>query len=117
MKTTTYTLIFTLLFALSPLQAMEQEITVTVESLVPEGGVYFTPVWLGFHNGSFDLFNPRIPEQVRSIQAALAGQKIVLTVVWFQFAAASVIAVVLLSGAINEENSRQTLGVSSRREE
>ena len=32
-------------------------VVVKVESLVPENGVYFTPVWVGFHNGSFDLFD------------------------------------------------------------
>jgi hypothetical protein len=35
-----------------------KNITVTVENLAPEGGFYFTPVWLGLHNGSFDLFDP-----------------------------------------------------------
>ncbi|MCP4258408.1 MAG: PEP-CTERM sorting domain-containing protein [Planctomycetes bacterium] len=28
------------------------------ENLAPTGGFYFTPVWVGFHNGSFDLFDP-----------------------------------------------------------
>ncbi|MEX0323739.1 MAG: spondin domain-containing protein [Puniceicoccaceae bacterium] len=35
-------------------------VTVTIENLAysdPQG-LYFTPVWTGFHNGSFDLFNP-----------------------------------------------------------
>lgn len=35
-------------------------ITVTIENLAysdPQG-LYFTPVWTGFHDGSFDLFNP-----------------------------------------------------------
>ncbi len=30
---------------------------VTVESLAPNNGVYFTPVWVGFHNGSFDSYD------------------------------------------------------------
>jgi hypothetical protein len=42
----------------APLQADTQEIIVTVENLAPAGGFYFTPVWVGFHNGSFDLFDP-----------------------------------------------------------
>jgi len=33
------------------------DVMVTVESLVPAHGVYFTPVWVGFHNGNFDLFD------------------------------------------------------------
>jgi hypothetical protein len=42
----------------APLQAETQEIIVTIENLAPSGGFYFTPVWVGFHNGSFDLFDP-----------------------------------------------------------
>ncbi len=47
-----------LMIAGAPAQANEHEIIVTVENLAPAGGVYFTPVWLGLHNGSFDLFDP-----------------------------------------------------------
>ncbi|MHC4569380.1 MAG: spondin domain-containing protein, partial [Planctomycetota bacterium] len=47
-----------LLTATVPLQAQTQEIIVTIENLAPKGGVYFTPVWLGFHDGSYDLFDP-----------------------------------------------------------
>ncbi len=32
-------------------------IRITVESRAPENGVSFTPVWIGTHDGSFDLFN------------------------------------------------------------
>ena len=42
-------------------QAQATRITVTVENLTPEGGVYFTPLWVGFHDGSFDSFNPGDP--------------------------------------------------------
>jgi hypothetical protein len=41
----------------APLQAQTQEIIVTVENLAPAGGFYFTPVWVGLHNGSFDLLD------------------------------------------------------------
>jgi len=45
--------------SVAPAQAEHDVLTVTVkvESLVPENGVYFTPVWVGFHDGSFDLFD------------------------------------------------------------
>jgi hypothetical protein len=39
-------------------QAATEEVVITIENLAPEGGVYFTPVWLGFHDGSYDLFDP-----------------------------------------------------------
>ncbi len=41
-----------------PSHAQTQDIIVTIENLAPEGGVFFTPVWLGFHDGSLDLFDP-----------------------------------------------------------
>ncbi|MCA9167546.1 MAG: spondin domain-containing protein [Planctomycetales bacterium] len=30
---------------------------IMIENLQPAGGYYFTPVWLGFHDGGFDLFD------------------------------------------------------------
>lgn len=32
-------------------------VSVSVKNLAPANGVNFTPVWVGFHDGSFDLFN------------------------------------------------------------
>ncbi|MHC4707520.1 MAG: spondin domain-containing protein, partial [Planctomycetota bacterium] len=46
-----------LLGATASAQAQTQEVIVTIENLAPKGGVYFTPVWLGFHDGSYDLFD------------------------------------------------------------
>jgi len=48
-----------LLISAAPLRAQEQDVKVVVkvESLVPENGVYFSPVWVGFHDGSYDLFD------------------------------------------------------------
>ena len=37
--------------------AAASRISVTVENLTATGGVYFTPVWVGFHDGSFDTFD------------------------------------------------------------
>lgn len=33
------------------------ELKVKVENLTPIGGVFFTPLWVGFHDGSFDTYN------------------------------------------------------------
>ncbi len=38
-------------------QAVATEITITFENLSQSGGVFFTPVYGAFHNGSFDLFD------------------------------------------------------------
>ncbi|MCI0534182.1 MAG: spondin domain-containing protein [Verrucomicrobiales bacterium] len=34
------------------------DVIVTVENLSPTNGTFLTPMWMGFHNGGFDLFNP-----------------------------------------------------------
>ncbi|MCA9213725.1 MAG: spondin domain-containing protein [Planctomycetales bacterium] len=33
------------------------ELMVTVENLQPPGGLFFTPTWVGFHDGTFDPFD------------------------------------------------------------
>jgi hypothetical protein len=37
------------------------QVRVTVENLAPSNGVRITPVWVGFHDGSFDTFNTLSP--------------------------------------------------------
>ncbi len=32
-------------------------VNVTIENLAPTGGTYLTPIWVGFHNGGFDVFS------------------------------------------------------------
>lgn len=34
-----------------------EQVRVRIDNLQPQGGYYFTPVWMGFHDGGFDLFN------------------------------------------------------------
>lgn len=38
-------------------QASAITLKVTVTNIAPTGGVYLTPVWVGFHNGSFDSYD------------------------------------------------------------
>jgi len=46
------------LLGLVPAQAQETTlVTVTIENISPENGVALTPVWAGFHSGSFDSYN------------------------------------------------------------
>jgi len=42
---------------LMALGAGATEINVKVENLAPEGGVFLTPLWVGFHNGGFDSYD------------------------------------------------------------
>ncbi|MDJ0509681.1 MAG: spondin domain-containing protein [Crocosphaera sp.] len=37
---------------------------VEVENIGPEGGVYITPVWVGFHDGSFDSYDDGLSSQL-----------------------------------------------------
>ena len=38
-------------------QTQAVEVQVKVENLSPQGGLYFTPLWVGFHDGSFDVYD------------------------------------------------------------
>jgi hypothetical protein len=42
----------------------EVEVTVVIENLAPAGGTYLTPVWVGFHDGSFDTYDSGAPISV-----------------------------------------------------
>ena len=35
----------------------QTEVTVTIENLAPENGTFITPVWVGFHDGTFDTYD------------------------------------------------------------
>ena len=49
-----------LAFAGAPVKqaTAQQQLQITVENLQLPGGFYFTPVWFGIHDGTFDLFDP-----------------------------------------------------------
>ena len=40
------------------------DIQVTITNQSPNGGVYITPVWVGFHDGSFDSYNGGLSSQL-----------------------------------------------------
>lgn len=50
-------LITTSAFIVSGASAGSVQLQVRVENLAPANGIYHSPVWVGFHNGSFDYFN------------------------------------------------------------
>ena len=35
----------------------QTSVTVTIENLAPPNGGFLTPVWVGFHDGGFDLYD------------------------------------------------------------
>lgn len=44
-----------------PVQAASFPVRVTVTNMAPEKGVHLTPPWIGFHSGSFDLYDRNDP--------------------------------------------------------
>jgi hypothetical protein len=55
------TLIAFWLTTLGTSTATAATITVTVQNLSTTDGVFLTPVWVGFHNGGFDLYDIGVP--------------------------------------------------------
>ncbi len=58
---------------LSAINAFAVSYKVTVENLSPDDGLWFSPVFLGFHDGSFDLFDPGLPASPEIEAVAEAG--------------------------------------------
>lgn len=51
--------------------AMPVQVRVEITSLTPAGGVFLTPVWIGFHDGSFDLYDRGAAVGAGSLPASL----------------------------------------------
>jgi hypothetical protein len=49
------------LMALAPTTGQTLQVQVTIENLAPVNGVYLTPLWVGFHDGSFDIYDVGAP--------------------------------------------------------
>ena len=52
-----------LLVTLSQSTSAQQQVRVTITNNAPTGGVGITPVWIGFHSGSFDSYNGGLTAQ------------------------------------------------------
>jgi len=50
-----------LLIAFHDATAFAADVRVTIQNLSPSGGTLLTPVWVGFHDGTFDLYDPGAP--------------------------------------------------------
>ncbi|MGK7942659.1 MAG: spondin domain-containing protein [Crocosphaera sp.] len=48
----------------APSVAQGITLRVEVENIAPDGGVYITPVWVGFHDGSFDSYDGGLSSQL-----------------------------------------------------
>lgn len=57
-----------------PGAASGQDLVVTVENLTGQGGLFITPVWIGFHDGSFDTYTLGSPVTAGLEQLAEDGE-------------------------------------------
>ncbi len=65
--------------ATNDLQAQTQQVRVTVTSNAPTGGIALTPLWAGFHDGSFDSYNGGLTAQTGIERIAEDGDASVLS--------------------------------------
>jgi hypothetical protein len=54
-------LLLSLLTCAAALLAPAATVQITIRNLAPTNGTHLTPMWAGFHNGSFDLFDGGVP--------------------------------------------------------
>ena len=54
--------------------SVPQELTVTVENLSPTNGTLLTPIWVGFHDGTFDLYDTGAPASAALERLAEDGE-------------------------------------------
>lgn len=59
MHLTAFTMLLILMASVSAACAApaSQDLTIKVKNLGQEGGLFFSPVWVGLHDGSFDIFD------------------------------------------------------------
>ena len=65
------------------------DVVVTIENLAPSNGVAITPVWVGFHSGSFDSYNGGLGAQPGLERVAEDGNTNVVSSQFLDFDAAN----------------------------
>ena len=66
------------------------EVSVSVESLVPENGTFLTPLWVGFHDGGFDSYDGGSPSSPGIERIAEDGNTAVLASEFFSSMAGNI---------------------------
>ncbi len=59
-----------------PAFAQQQGIVVTVENRSPSEGTFQTPIWVGFHDGSFDIYDRDQPADLLPIPGSVALERL-----------------------------------------
>ena len=91
-NTVTMSLCMLLLVAAIALATPGSSITIKVENLADAGGLFFTPVWVGLHNGSFDVFDAGSAASGELEMLAEAGNTSGLNAIFTGFGVQDVIA-------------------------
>ena len=71
------------------------QVTVKIENLAPENGIYLSPFWVGFHNGNFDTFDFSRPATSGIEKIAEDGDEEVLSARFTQSGAGSLDATII----------------------
>ena len=65
-------------------------IRVTIANLAPANGTFLTPVWVGFHNGTFDLYDSGAAASAALERVAEDGDTGALTTAFSSFGAGTI---------------------------
>lgn len=78
MKFVSWMFVFACLIASVPQGAFAQEqgVVMTVENRAPVAGGFQTPVWVGFHDGTFDIYDRNAPADLLPIPGSVALERL-----------------------------------------
>ncbi len=104
---------FVLLALIAPCFAHALEVLVTIQNLAPAQGGLLTPVWVGFHNGTFDLYDSGAPVSMALERLAEDGNTAPLSTAFVSFGAGAMDGTILGSGGaiVPGETASQTFSL------
>ena len=89
-----------ILFTATPLLLGQASVTVRIENLAPLNGNFLTPVWVAFHDGTFDLYDLDSPVTPGLESVAEDGATATLSAEFLGSAAGTVDGTIISGGAI-----------------
>ena len=87
-------------FTATPLLLGQASVTVRIENLAPPNGNFLTPVWVGFHDGTFDLYDLDSPVTPGLESVAEDGATSTLSAEFLASTSGTVDATIVSGGAI-----------------
>ncbi len=64
------------LLASAAINAEPVRVRVTIENLAPQAGTFLTPVWVGFHDATFDTYNGNTPASSLPLEGSVAMERL-----------------------------------------